>query len=147
MSHVRKQIRAAFVTALTGLTTTGSKVYANRVYSLDDSMLPCWIVSTPFDEILTDDESRLAGLQQHDLTVECVGKCKAGSSVDDTLDTMATEAETAIFAAFPSATVKTIDLASSEVDIEDGSELLVGSIKLTFMVRYLSQDGAPETSL
>ena len=33
MAHVRQQIRAAIVTALTGLTTTGSNVFRSRILS------------------------------------------------------------------------------------------------------------------
>ena len=35
MAHLRKQIRDDVVTTLTGLSTTGSKVYASRVYPID----------------------------------------------------------------------------------------------------------------
>ena len=50
--HVRKQIRDAIVTLVTGLTTTGSNVFAGRTYALQDSELPALRVYTG-DEDLT----------------------------------------------------------------------------------------------
>ena len=38
--HLHKQIRAALVSKLTGLTTSGSRVYANRLYPMDSTSLP-----------------------------------------------------------------------------------------------------------
>ena len=37
MSHARQKIRDAVVTLLTGLTTTGSRVYDTRLYNLEPS--------------------------------------------------------------------------------------------------------------
>jgi len=39
-NHVRQQIRERLATDLTGLTTTGRRVYQSRVYSLEDGNLP-----------------------------------------------------------------------------------------------------------
>ena len=40
MSHAHTQIRDAAVLALTGLTSTGSRVYPNRIFTLADANLP-----------------------------------------------------------------------------------------------------------
>ena len=37
MAHVRQQIRDAIVTALTGLTTTGTNVFRSRIYPLENN--------------------------------------------------------------------------------------------------------------
>ena len=47
MAHVRKQIREAVKTKVTGLTTTGNNVFETRIYNLKPSNLPAIIVSTP----------------------------------------------------------------------------------------------------
>ena len=51
MSHVRKQIRDAVVTALTGLSTTGSRVYKSRIYPLETGKLPGLAIYTKSEEI------------------------------------------------------------------------------------------------
>jgi hypothetical protein len=40
LAHLRKQIRDNVVTALTGLSTTGSRVYGSRVYPMAAANLP-----------------------------------------------------------------------------------------------------------
>ena len=40
MAHVRKQIRDAVITALTGLSTTGSNVFRSRIYPLESNKIP-----------------------------------------------------------------------------------------------------------
>lgn len=97
MSHARQQIRDAFVTAVTGLTTTGSRVYSSRVYPQGDDALPGLIVRTASD--------RLGGSQTNgdrvsrDLVFECEARCKpaeGAGDVDDLLDTICAEVETAL---------------------------------------------------
>ena len=43
-NHVRQQIREKFGTTLTGLTTTGSRVYESRVYPLET--VPALVIYT-----------------------------------------------------------------------------------------------------
>ena len=40
MAHLREQIRDRVVTDLTGLTTTGSRVFRSRIYPLESNDLP-----------------------------------------------------------------------------------------------------------
>ena len=142
--HVRKQIRDEFVTALTGLTTTGANCFASRVRSLEDDALPGITIHTDQESIETDDESRIAREQIRTLTVSVVGHAKdAESDIDDTLDTIAKEVETAVFAAFPSSTVGRVDLAEILTEFDAGAEQIVGRITLEFLAGYITSDGQP----
>ena len=50
--HVRKQIRDRLVTLLTGLATTGSRVYKSRVYNLAPTYeLPCLLIYTLEEDV------------------------------------------------------------------------------------------------
>ena len=51
MAHLRKQIRDNFVTALTSLSTTGSRVYASRVYPMAAANLPGLCVYAKSEEV------------------------------------------------------------------------------------------------
>lgn len=42
--HVRTQVRDAAVVALTGLATTGARVFKSRVYPAQDHEMPCLLV-------------------------------------------------------------------------------------------------------
>ena len=44
MAHVRQSIRDNIVTAVTGLSTTGSNVFRSRVYPLGTNKLPALYV-------------------------------------------------------------------------------------------------------
>lgn len=43
MAHLREQIRDRVVTDLTGLTTTGSRVFRSRIYPLENNDLPVYV--------------------------------------------------------------------------------------------------------
>lgn len=142
MSHARETIRDAVVTAVTGLTTTGTRVYPSRVYPFDDDNLPGLLVFTSYEEI-DEEEGKLAQLQFRNQTVIVEGYDKLSAGLDDKLDDIAEEVETAMFAVG----FNTIDLLSTETDFEDGIEQPVGKITLTFRLQYLTAEGAPGTAL
>ena len=50
MPHIRKQIRDAIATAVTGLTTTGSRVHKSRVNDLAASELPLLAIYTTSEQ-------------------------------------------------------------------------------------------------
>jgi hypothetical protein len=45
-NHLRRQIREAIGTAVTGLTTTSTRVYQSRVVPLQDTNLPALLIYT-----------------------------------------------------------------------------------------------------
>jgi len=51
MAHVRQSIRDNVVTAVTGLSTTGSNVFRSRVYPLGTNKLPALCVYTDCDTV------------------------------------------------------------------------------------------------
>jgi len=97
MAHVRKQIRDNIVTTITGLTTTGSKVYRTRVYPLAEAKLPGLAVFTDSEEIeaATINPPRT---QRRTLVVRIEAFVKGVSNFDDELDTISQEVEEALAA-------------------------------------------------
>lgn len=140
--HVRQKIRDEIYNAVSGLTTTGTNVFKSRTYPVDTT--PCLLVYTG-DEYHDNEESRVARLQNRNCNIVVTGKSKMSAGVDDQLDTIAEEVETAIFnASFE--TINTIDLESIEVEVDGGAEKPTGEIIITFSVHYLTSDGAPSTT-
>jgi hypothetical protein len=144
MSHVREQIRDEIATLITGLTTTGARVYMTRVMPMDDSALPGLTISTGPEEISTEAGQRISRVQERMLDVIISGFDKLSAGVDDQLDDIAAEVETAIFGATLTK-CSYIDLANIETSVEAGAELPVGRITMTFRAHYLTADGAPST--
>ena len=84
MSHVRKLIRDNVVTTLTGLSTTGSKIYRSRVYPL---------AANDASEYATNVRPRTL-LRTMTVSVEAYVQAKA--DYDSALDTISAEIEAAL---------------------------------------------------
>lgn len=144
MAHGRTQIRSAFADELSGLTTTQTRVYQSRVYPLDDAELPGLCVFTGDEEIETSEIE----MQERSLNVVVEGYHKVGSSLEDTLDKIAAEVETAILAdEFLDGLTQGIDLEGIEIEIKAEGEQTVGVIRMDFRVLYRTEKGTPETTL
>lgn len=149
MAHVRTSIRTAITTRLTGLTTTGARVYPSRVHPLMDSNLPCLRVYLDEEDVSTESMAADVFLDRSaTLKVECCGK--AVSSLDSTLDTMLAEVETAMGngdATFGNL-IKSRPLPQSiTVDLDDGLEKPVGILTVNYLVNYFTAASNPATAI
>jgi hypothetical protein len=142
-AHLHTQIRGAVVTALTGLATSGARVYANRLMQLPDALQPTLIVTADEEtaEPLTlhqpSAERRLA------LVVACYAKASAG--LDDTLDQMSKEVEVALAAGITiGGRVLSCDYTGMSYDDELGDKP-VGVKRLSFSVSFSAMSNAPDT--
>lgn len=146
--HLRKTIRDEFVAALTGLVTTGPRVFPSRTMPMDNDTLPGLIVYTGSEEIDIEALTRVARVQERTLNVIVEGHDKLAAGLDDSLDQIIAEVEAAILVAGAIPAASTIDLvAIDEPDIDGGLELPVGRVKMTFRAQYLTADGSPTTAI
>lgn len=143
MSHARQQIREAVATLVTGLTTTGSNVFQSRVYRLQASELPALLVYTNSETV---ERSHMTSGLVRELTLRVEGIAKALANIDDTLDTIGAEVEAALGGQEP-AGVEDLVLQSADVTINGEGEQQVGAIVMDFLVRYRTNQAAPETIL
>ena len=147
MPHVRKQIRDRVKALVTGLTTTGSRVYASRIYPLQNDNLPGLCIFTENEEI-DDEEGKVERLQHRYLNVVVTGHAKVTSGLDDDLDTIAEEVETAVFAdRFLNGLAMALDLISIETGFSADAEKPSGEIEIKFRVQYFTAEGAPGTAI
>jgi hypothetical protein len=143
MSHARQAIREAVATAVTGLASTGARVFQSRMRAQED--LPCLQVATNGEEISRED---LDALEERDLEVEIIGVAKAAGDVDDDLDDIAAEVETAIGANNTlGGRVKRMHLTGIRIEFDDELEQPVGLIRLTYRCTYFTNAGVPGTTL
>jgi len=149
MSHVRTQIRTAAAAALTGLTTTGARVFKSRTAPTDDAELPCLL-------IFCDDESSIEkttvgnpGRLSRPLELIVKGLAKKNTSLDDELDKIAKEIEVAIGAnvTLGGLVREGVWLQSIEARINEEMETPCGEIVLTFSATYSTNSNAPEVAL
>lgn len=147
-NHLRRQIREAVGTAVTGLTTTGSRVFQSRVYPAQSSDLPCLLVASKSEtvEVLSIHYPRSL---QRTLQLEIIAVAKATADLDDTLDGICKEVEIAL--ANPvsglASLARTITMVSTEMDYRGTAEKPVGSATMLYEVDYFAVENAPDAAL
>ena len=97
MAHVRQQIRDQIVTALTGLTTTGTNVFRSRIFPLEQTKLPALCIFTK-SEATEFDTITLARSVNRVLDVAVEAYVIGTANYDNALDGIAVEVEEAIAA-------------------------------------------------
>jgi len=140
MTHPRKTIRDAIQTALTGLTTTGSNVFQNRVFPFESGDFPGLLIYNGDEE--SEPGGNDAGVQTFDRQYNCMveGYVKAASaSIDDTLDSIAEEIETAIAADRTlSGACGYCFTSATEFEFNADQNKRTGIVRLTLTVLYRS---------
>lgn len=143
MAHARQQIRAAFATAVTGLTTTGTRVHTWRAYELAEDGLPALLVSTPTEDI---DRQAQGTKAYRNMTIECTAVVRAASTAYNTADTIAAEVEAAILADETlGGLARFCRLTGTASEIDDEAQQPTFQITLTFDCMYRVDDTDPET--
>lgn len=141
--HLHKQIRAALVTKLTGLTTTGARVYANRLQPMQDANLPGLRIFADEEraELLTATDDYIL---RRELTVFVEACSKKVSGLDDELDLISKEVEIALAAGI---TVAGRDLEVFYTGMSFDDEQLdkpVGVKRMSFTVSFQAAAGTPD---
>ena len=145
-NHVRQQIRERIATDLTDLTTTASRVYQSRTYPLADNNLPGIIIYTKEE---SSEPSGMGANRQLErtLTVTIQAYCEAVNNIDDTIDTICKEVETAL------ANDKTLNslakdtyLSGTEIEFDSSGSQPIGYASMDFTVEYQTLDNAPDSA-
>lgn len=141
--HAHTQIVSAVVTALTGLTTSGARVFANRRYAMDTAQLPGLRISADQDSV-TPETVHTPHVQQHqlDLVVECCAQ--ANASLDTTCNQMQKEVEIALASGI-SVGGKTLFpvLTGSRYD-DEPANTPAGVKRVEFAIEYFTLNNAPD---
>ena len=151
MAHVREGIRDAIVTAVTGLTTTGTNVELWRLHPVESDEVPglsVMVGSSP--EVVSDDvENQLGTLEVRDLPVTIETRVVQATSsshaaVLDTLDDSCAEVETAMVGtAGIIALTDDVRLISTELSLDGSGERPVALAVMEWIVRYTVDRAGP----
>jgi len=147
MAHVRKQIRDAIKTALTGLATTGANCYQSRVFPFESTKLPALLIytkseTTDFDTIsLPRDVMRV-------LEINVEAYVQGTANYDNTLDQIAVEVEEAIAADVTlNNLAKDAQVVAFEADYSGDGEQPVAVGRFTLSVQYRTKENDVETAV
>ena len=146
MSHLRQLIRSNIVTAVTGLSTTGSRVYQTRIYPLEQSKLPGLCVYTRAE---TTEYATISPPRRQERTLEVVIEAYASavSNLDNTLDTIAVQVEEALAADLTrGGYAKDTRVISFETEFDGEGEKPVGVGRLTVEVIYSNRENEVESA-
>ena len=146
-NHLRRQIRERIAADVTSLTTTGSNVFQARVYPLEDAALPCLLVYSTSEEseILNQGTPRLLS---RTLNITIQGVAAESSDIDDKLDLIAKEIETALSADRDiNSLAQDSFLTSTEIEINADGAKTVGTLRLNYQIDYRVYDNAPDVAL
>ncbi len=148
--HVRTQIREAIHGLLTGLPTTGSRVFTNRLQRFDDADLPCLTININNEDIVTESIHADPPLSR-DCTVLLTAYVKANADFDDIADAIIKEVE-AVFnvAVANNATlgelVKTIKYQGIVVEFDGSGEQPVAQVIMQYLINYYTQASTPDVA-
>lgn len=145
--HLRKQIREAAATTLTGLATTGTRVFQSRARAVQSADLPCL-------RVYCDDETvelkTMGPVRERKRTLQLVveGLAQANADLDDTADQIAKEVEVALDNNNSlGALAKFIEPREIKTEFSGDAENVVGVIRMVFEVCYYSAKGSPDVPL
>ena len=145
--HRRQAAREAIGTALTGLTTTSSRVFQSRVYPLETTDLPGLLVYTG-GETITVSTIHGPAVLERTLAVRVVGVAKAIADLDDTLDLIVKEIEIAIAGMSVTGIASSITLTGiDEPELSGSSDRPTGQVTMNFDVSYYTTASAPDVAL
>lgn len=144
MAHIRKLIRDNIETTLTGLTTTGSNVFASRVYPIQSAKMPGLCVYTSSETIEAQTIKPPRGLiRSLEVSVEAYVE---SAVADDVLDTIAAEVEAAMTTDLTrGGNAKDTRLVSFEADFAGDGERPVVVGRFIFEIVYSTQETDAET--
>lgn len=144
MSHIRKQIRDAVVTTLTGLASTGANVFPNRSFAVPPDKMPALCIYTASESSGLDGTA--SGLRREiNVVVDAVFQYTT-ANFDDDADVIAAEVETALGNArtLGGLAYDVVPVATQLTRNGDG-EQSIGICSMTFAVTTRTQIGAPDT--
>ena len=147
MAHVRQQLRERAAATLTGLTTTGSRVYQSRIYPLGAANLPGLLIYTK-SEASEPETIGSARTVLRNLSLVVDGYVKAVSNFDDLVDTISAEVETALGNDVTlNSLAKNTYLESTDIEYDGEGDQPVAVVSLTYVVQYATIENAPQTAV
>ncbi|MCA1381298.1 hypothetical protein [Bradyrhizobium sp. BRP23] len=150
--HVRKQIRDAVVARLTGLPSTGNRVYVGRTRPLGAAHKPTLLIYTR-SETASRTVKGVPPKLDRVMILDVEGRVSLADVPDDTLDQIAGEIEAAMWdlfdgrGTFINGLAMDIKPVSTELIAEAAGERHIGGVRVEYLVTYRTAEGAPTAAV
>lgn len=136
MTHRAETIIDTVKTRVTGLATTGTRVFRGRGYPLQEADLPALLLYMGADDVIGDLSAALLDCQ---LQVHVDAVVKTTAQVDTTLNLIREEVTIALQADHTQGLAFVIDTAeqgADEPDISNDGEQPAGSLRTRWLISY-----------
>lgn len=147
MAHVRKQVRAAILALVTGLTSTGARVSANRATPKPAARGIDIVVRTPGEQ---SQDASMDGQQDRIIRarLDITTKGASEDAVADALDQSAVEIELAIDADRTLGSLaQSMEYRGADLALNGDGERILGTLSIAYDVTVYTDRGDPETAL
>jgi len=147
VDHVRQQIRDRIVSNVTGLTTTGNRVFKSRVYPLNADTMPALLVySTTEDSDI--DVMGFPGVLNRIVNVAIEGYVRNITVYDNLIDDICQEVEV-VMANDPTINglAKNSFLSGTEISYTGEGDQPIGVVTMNYVVQYRTATNAPSAAL
>jgi len=146
-THVREQIRDRIASNVTGLSTTGDRVYKSRVWPLNADTMPALLVYSTSEDSATD----IMGpslVMNRELSVVVEGYVRNITVYDDKVDTIAKEVEIAMAADQTLNNLAKISyLSGTEITYSGEGDQPIAVVSMTYLVQYRTAVDSPDVAL
>ena len=145
--HVRQQIRDRIVTNVTGLSTTGARVYRSRVYPLNADTMPALLVYTKTEDSEIDVMGS-PGVLNRLVNIAIEGYVRNITVYDNKIDDICKEVEAAMAGDQTiNGLAKNSFLSSTEIEYTGEGDQPIGVVTMNYVVQYRTATNAPQTAL
>lgn len=142
MALAAAQVIDALAARLVPVALSGGRVFTSRTWPLTEAELPAWRVTA--EDESTSRQYVGQTINDHTLTVSCVGIVRAVADLDDAMHALAAQGMTALFAP-PEPYQLQLESISRATSTE--GEAAVGTITVSLTARFAVDQAAPETLL
>lgn len=147
--HVIQQVINAFATTVTGLTTTGARVYKDRIRNLAETELPALRIFDDREDIENETIINLPYMQNRTVVLTIEAVTKENNTLDATLNQIRKEVEVAIAA---NSTLGGLCKLHCElkgaVKQRDGNiDVQAGKLIMTWHAIVLTMNNAPDVAI
>lgn len=145
MPHVRKQLRDAIVTAVTGLASTGSRVRTDSAYAEDVSN-GASLTIVFLDENASVSTVHPSAIIEREMFVAIDGRAKNNPTIADTLDVIAEQVETALGGQVMVGSIAVpLEYQGTSISFSGESDQVIGLISLRYRAVLFTAANAPGT--
>jgi hypothetical protein len=143
--HVRQQVRESAKMILTGLPTTGARVFTGDPFAKSADDGPFLRIAAP-DDSRDDDLSDLGSKTGRRMTLVVIGEAEA-KAIEDVLEAIALEVEAALEGQTFGGLASPAIWMRTTKDFDDAGKVRSGDVRIEFAVPYRVRAGQPETSI